>query len=795
MATDISDIINSIWADGPSLQPYEPPKSRIRQEFGQPLQAIIDQIRGIISLGLQLKDPVRAATAPGTNVDLATISNGASFGGVTVATGDRIGAFGQTTASQNGILVVQASGAPVRATDADASLEMLGMTAYVLEGTNGGKVFSCIAPPVITPNVTALPFVLLLDMSSLNAAIASLQAAIVLLEAADVAIDAKVPDIAKQSGIRDRHVTGTKRNQQYQNDVYGPFPWKTWFVGIAPPHNVQDPSAIGWWLVFAETPAQIGHRVVERDWSVGNGGPSEFIFPGDYPTDVILRDITWYDAIDVIKDPDIPTQFQHARFPVDGLGPFRTGKIYWTQVFAKNAAGERIDIGCAYGRPPINDTIDPLWKKGIGSQSTTLGADSFGVGAGMIAVALYESVYVPGDTGTDVNPMHVAFANPKVLKLNQAVTSGSVWAVTTPIFSVDTQPAPVAGDSLGEYIAGVSKVTATGRTRYDVMTQDPDTGGILIAQGTERGKDANEYIPDVKNFPVVANLRVHYGGVEIIKRTDFEGFMRIGQEGRFMAWLERNRRLMSNTMMRLRRGLPIRLIGYGDSITAIGGDDPYIPNGAGRDRIEYLVDYPSDTLASIPRYAGDNGPTGHVHIGHNWQVKDAMERRWGSIVEYLNMGIGGTTSFNTFVDGIGPNGLYPARLNALKAQIIPSQTLVVISFGMNELSTPATYTNLVQIANEVISVGGEVLMTTCMRPGRINGPWVNTDWWLSVCTRTVRAAYSANVAYADSAEIFGPGNEGAVGLSKFTLCNANGSNHPGAYELRKFGEYMSLAFT
>ncbi|WP_421869106.1 hypothetical protein [Pararhizobium sp.] len=174
MATDILDVYKSVYADGPSSSPVQPDKGRIRDEIGGGLQAIIDALRALFGLSVQWKGAVRAGST--SNVNLATIANGASFGGVTVATGNRFAAMGQTTASQNGIYVVQASGAPVRSTDADAGTEVAGMAFYVSEGTEGGRSFLCNTPGPITLGSTALSFVMIADQVALNAAIAALQA-------------------------------------------------------------------------------------------------------------------------------------------------------------------------------------------------------------------------------------------------------------------------------------------------------------------------------------------------------------------------------------------------------------------------------------------------------------------------------------------------------------------------------------------------------------------------------------------------------------------------------------------
>jgi hypothetical protein len=86
--------------------------------------------------GLSVKDSVRAATAvAGT---LATsFENGDTVGGVTIATNDRILIKNQVDATENGIYIVNASGAPTRAADADPVSSDLEKGSYVLvtEGT------------------------------------------------------------------------------------------------------------------------------------------------------------------------------------------------------------------------------------------------------------------------------------------------------------------------------------------------------------------------------------------------------------------------------------------------------------------------------------------------------------------------------------------------------------------------------------------------------------------------------------------------------------------------------------
>ena len=89
-----------------------------------------------VKTGLDVKDSVRTAST--ANVTLSTgVANGSTMDGVTLATGDRVLLKNQSTASENGIYTVNASGAPTRATDFDADSEVSGGSfTFVEEGTS-----------------------------------------------------------------------------------------------------------------------------------------------------------------------------------------------------------------------------------------------------------------------------------------------------------------------------------------------------------------------------------------------------------------------------------------------------------------------------------------------------------------------------------------------------------------------------------------------------------------------------------------------------------------------------------
>ncbi len=91
--------------------------------------------------GLKWKENVRAATTdPGTLA--SDFENGDTIDGVVLATGDRILIKNQASGDENGIYIVQASGAPVRSDDANTFEELNSAAVFASEGTdNSDKGF------------------------------------------------------------------------------------------------------------------------------------------------------------------------------------------------------------------------------------------------------------------------------------------------------------------------------------------------------------------------------------------------------------------------------------------------------------------------------------------------------------------------------------------------------------------------------------------------------------------------------------------------------------------------------
>jgi hypothetical protein len=111
--------------------------------------------------GLDVKASVRAATTENLSVT-TDLEDGDIVDGVTLATGDRVLVKDQTSASENGIYIVQASGAAIRATDADSASEVTpGMFTFVEEGDqNADSGWVCITDGTITIGSTAIEFAL-----------------------------------------------------------------------------------------------------------------------------------------------------------------------------------------------------------------------------------------------------------------------------------------------------------------------------------------------------------------------------------------------------------------------------------------------------------------------------------------------------------------------------------------------------------------------------------------------------------------------------------------------------------
>ena len=110
-------------------------------------------------VGIDWKPSVRVATTAA--ITLATgLENGDTLDGVTLATGDRVLVKNQANATENGLYVVAASGAPARSSDADTAAEITASFAvFVEEGTvNADSGWTLTNNGAVTVGTTALSF-------------------------------------------------------------------------------------------------------------------------------------------------------------------------------------------------------------------------------------------------------------------------------------------------------------------------------------------------------------------------------------------------------------------------------------------------------------------------------------------------------------------------------------------------------------------------------------------------------------------------------------------------------------
>ncbi|CAB4147147.1 hypothetical protein UFOVP696_153 [uncultured Caudovirales phage] len=153
-------------------------------------------------VGIDWKASVRVATTG--PVTLATaFENGDTLDGVTLATGNRVLVKDQADGSENGIYVVNASGAPTRASDADTSAEVTASFAvFVEEGTvNADSAWTLTNNGTVTIGTTVLVFTQFTGLGQITAGAGLTktantldvgQGAGIIVNANDVAIDTAV---------------------------------------------------------------------------------------------------------------------------------------------------------------------------------------------------------------------------------------------------------------------------------------------------------------------------------------------------------------------------------------------------------------------------------------------------------------------------------------------------------------------------------------------------------------------------------------------------------------------------
>ncbi|NSZ06412.1 hypothetical protein G6M14_08570 [Agrobacterium tumefaciens] len=328
--------------------------------------------------------------------------------------------------------------------------------------------------------------------------------------------------------------------------------------------------------------------------------------------------------------------------------------------------------------------------------------------------------------------------------------------------------------------------TITGHSqRYDMVSFNPTTKAVVVTKGGDRVRDPDYYaaVAPAGNIPLYRAFITRYG-VDLIPIMHHRRMLRDDLKSDYAARMAYNRSCLPKTLKSLRSGNAVKLIGYGDSITAIGGGG-IEPDGAVRDMASWISGMPADTKATIPTYDGAGGLGAHIRVGWNWILKAALEARYSSTITYLNFGWSGTTSANS-----GNNGLNPARLNRILSE---GPALMVLAFGMNELGSTSTYANVVNIIQQAKAAGMEVIVLTPPRCNEIGRSAVY-DGWRKTHDDLVLAAIDTASAYVSTFEIAGKGFEGAMARSPKSMCMQNLYNHPWPLELAEIGRWLAQIF-
>lgn len=121
--------------------------------------AVNKQYVDAIAQGLDLKSSVRVATTTSGTLS-SSFENGDTVDGVVLATNDRILIKNQVSEVENGIYIVQASGSPLRSSDADTWDKLVGSFCFVEEGTtNADTGWACNIDSSGTINVNDVTFI------------------------------------------------------------------------------------------------------------------------------------------------------------------------------------------------------------------------------------------------------------------------------------------------------------------------------------------------------------------------------------------------------------------------------------------------------------------------------------------------------------------------------------------------------------------------------------------------------------------------------------------------------------
>ena len=322
--------------------------------------------------------------------------------------------------------------------------------------------------------------------------------------------------------------------------------------------------------------------------------------------------------------------------------------------------------------------------------------------------------------------------------------------------------------------------------RYDLIQINPFTLAVTIKKGVERSQDPSEWMVEV-DAPNRALCRVLVTGnnTEIVPLDEYIscGGKPYSASPELTALKIHNQSCLKRVFAKLNKGQNISLVGYGDSITAMGGyHTEDIPN-ENHDWYGFFATLPQDTQnAKVPTFNYESGSGGRMHIGWNWKLKEYLEKTYANTIKYWNYGVSGTDS----TDG--------ARDTRLQYPLSKNPDLVVVAFGMNDAGSSALYANLVKIVNTFKSAGADVVLMPVVRTPTL--PFVNYqgDSWRQVNRFIYSAAIDSGAAYCPIDWYADDAHYGGMGINFKHFCTQNMFNHPGPYEYSIYGKILVSVF-
>lgn len=335
--------------------------------------------------------------------------------------------------------------------------------------------------------------------------------------------------------------------------------------------------------------------------------------------------------------------------------------------------------------------------------------------------------------------------------------------------------------------------------RYDVVVYTPLTGAVSVITGTERVRDASEFVPT----PAAGQIALFV--IDVAARTIIPVWDNApaGVKRRSVQELTdeqiRSRSILRPVLGKLRRGAPLSLVAYGDSnfaqmggaysLAAVRSTANTVFHDRTKDVNGLLQDppYGADVLATIPLFdTGDGAGTVHTRFGLIWELIRAMQAGFGSTVNYRNRSIPGTTSANATYQGLDS-----VRLAAAVADVSAGD-LVIVGFGQNEMGQATTRANVISICQAFQAVGAVVLVMGCYRPNAndLNSTHTYSAW--KYTQRALReAAYACGAAYVSTELLYDDAVAGVLGLSPNDYSAATFDVHPGLREHRLLGAQLA----